>query len=41
MFMLHMTTNPDKFLDDLDELKKQKELIIYGKKNNTKSGEKI
>ena len=24
MFMLNMTTNPDKFLDDLDELKKQK-----------------
>ena len=24
MFMLHMTTNPDKFLDDLDALKKQK-----------------
>ena len=24
MFMLHMTTNPDKFPDDLDELKKQK-----------------
>ena len=24
MFMLNMTTNPDKFLDDLDALKKQK-----------------
>ena len=24
MFILHMTTNPDKFLDDLDALKKQR-----------------
>ena len=24
IFMLHMTTNPDKFLDDLDEVKKQR-----------------
>jgi hypothetical protein len=24
MFMLHMTTNPDSFLEDLDRLKKQK-----------------
>ena len=24
MFMLHMTTNPDTFLEDLDRLKKQK-----------------
>jgi hypothetical protein len=31
--------SPDTFLEDLDRLKK--ELIIFGKKNNTKNGEKI
>ena len=41
MFMLHMTTNPDSFLEDLDRLKNKRELIIFGKKNNTRNGARI
>ena len=38
MFMLHMTTNPDKFLDDLDALKKQEEGFPCILKNNLEIG---
>ncbi len=38
MFMLNMTTNPDKFLDDLDALKKQKGIREDIKKHPEKVG---
>ena len=40
MFMLHMTTNPDRFLEDLDRLKEEKGINIFGRKSNTRNGEK-
>ena len=40
MFMLHMTTNPDRFLEDLDRLKEEKGINIFGRKSNIKSGGK-
>ena len=40
MFMLHMTTNPDRFLEDLDRLKKEKEgkkLLFFEKIGDSKT----